>query len=104
MPFQKGNTHGQGRPKGAANKVTSASRELFVTVMEGEMSHIQEELAVLRENSPEKYLKALSGLLPYFMPKQSETEIFFNETVTPPSWFDEVIERESPPEENPLIK
>ena len=93
MPFQKGNTHGQGRPKGTSNKVTAASRELFVTVMEGEMGFIKEELALLRESSGEKYLKALSGLLPYFMPKQSETEVTINEPIKPPSWFqDEAAE------------
>lgn len=88
MPFAKGQSgNPQGRPKGTSNKVTAASRELFVTVMEGEMGFIQEELAVLRENSPEKYLKALSGLLPYFMPKQSEMDITVNEPIKPPSWF-----------------
>jgi hypothetical protein len=82
--------------------VTAASRELFVTVMEGEMQFIQEELALLRESSGEKYLKALSGLLPYFMPKQSETELTINEPVTTPSWFDDVLENEDTPDPNPL--
>lgn len=76
-----------GRPKGKENKVTAASRELFASVMEGEMKFIQQELALLRESSGEKYLKALSGLLPYFMPKQAETEITLNEPIQAPSWF-----------------
>ena len=67
-----------GRPKGKENKVTAASRELFASVMEGEMKFIQQELALLRESS---------GLLPYFMPKQAETEITLNEPIQAPSWF-----------------
>jgi len=96
MPFKKGQSgNPKGRPKGTSNKVTAASRELFVTVMEGEMQFIQEELALLRESSGEKYLKALSGLLPYFMPKQSEHEVTINEPIKPPSWFGETSPSES---------
>tara|TARA_R110002020_G_scaffold110372_1_gene255035 strand:+ start:64 stop:348 length:285 start_codon:yes stop_codon:yes gene_type:complete len=88
MPFKKGKSgNPNGRPKGAEGKVTAESRKLFATVMAGEMEFIQNELALLRESSGEKYLKALSGLMPYFMPKQSETEVTFNEPIKPPSWF-----------------
>jgi len=66
---------------------------LFVQVMEGEMQNIQNSLAILRENSDEKYLKALSSMMPYFMPKQSETEIKVQEAPSAPSWFDEVLEK-----------
>ena len=92
MPFKKGNTQGKGRPKGASNKVTEQSRSIFMNVMEGEMDNIKDSLAVLRENSDEKYLKALSSLMPYFMPKQSETEVTVNETMSEPSWFKEVLD------------
>jgi hypothetical protein len=102
MPFKKGESgNPNGKPKGAKGKVSTKARELFVQVMEGEMENIQDSLAVLRENSDEKYLKALSSLMPYFMPKQQETEIKFDEAVKPPSWFDEVLEREG--ESNNLI-
>jgi len=70
--------------------------------MEGELGHIEESLGLLRENSPEKYLKALSGLFPYFMPKQIESEITISEAPKPPSWFDEVLDREDTTGENPL--
>jgi len=102
MPFKKGESgNPNGKPKGAKGKVSTKARELFVQVMEGEMENIQNSLAILRENSDEKYLKALSSLMPYFMPKQQETEIKFDEAVKPPSWFDEVLEREG--ESNNLI-
>jgi hypothetical protein len=104
MPFKKGESgNPNGKPKGAKGKVSSKARELFVQVMEGEMENIQDSLAVLRENSDEKYLKALSSLMPYFMPKQQETEIKFDEAVKPPSWFDEVLEREDHDGKSKLI-
>jgi hypothetical protein len=92
MPFKKGNTQGKGRPKGKGNKVTDEARSIFASVMEGEMENIKDSLQVLRENSDEKYLKALSSLMPYFMPKQTETEVTVNETMSEPSWFKEVLD------------
>lgn len=94
MPFKKGQSgNPNGKPKGAKGKVSTKARELFVQVMEGEMQNIQDSLAILRENSDEKYLKALSSMMPYFMPKQTETEIKVQETPSAPSWFDEVLEK-----------
>ena len=104
MPFKKGESgNPNGKPKGAKGKVSTKARELFVQVMEGEIENIKDSLAVLRENSDEKYLKALSSLMPYFMPKQQETEIKFDEAVKPPSWFDEVLEREDHDGKSKLI-
>lgn len=94
MPFKKGQSgNPKGRGKGVKDKVSTQARELFVQVMEGEMENIQNSLAILRENSDEKYLKALSAMMPYFMPKQTETEIKVQEAPSAPSWFDEVLER-----------
>ena len=92
MPFKKGNTQGKERPKGKSNKVTEEARSIFSEVMEGEMENINDSLQVLRENSDEKYIKALSSLMPYFMPKQTETEVTVNETMSEPIWFKEVID------------
>ena len=94
MPFTKGNDLGKGRPKGKTNKVTEEAKVVFLQVMEGEMDNIQDSLQVLRENSDEKYLKALSSMMRYFMPKMVETEVTFNEPVGQPSWFDEVTDEE----------
>jgi hypothetical protein len=94
MPFKKGQSgNPKGRGKGVKDKVSTQARELFVQVMEGEMENIQNSLAILRENSDEKYLKALSAMMPYFMPKQTETEIKVQEAPSAPSWFDEVLEK-----------
>jgi len=32
-------------------------------------------------------------LMPYFMPKQTETEVTVNDAPKPPSWFDEVLDK-----------
>ena len=104
MPFIKGNTQGKGRPKGKNNKVSEASKSLFVGIMEEELDHVHNSLQLLREESAEKYLKALSSLFPYFMPKQLEQDVTINEPQGKPSWFDEVLANEDLSEDNPLLE
>lgn len=101
--FEKGQSgNPNGRPKGAENKVTKESRELFKAIMDGEVPHIEEALGLLRENSPEKYLKALASLFPYFMPKKLEADVTLNEATREPSWFADVADRHGLPDTNAL--
>lgn len=101
MPFKKGQSgNTKGRPKGSNNKVTKEARELFVRIMDGEVRHIEDALDALRSESSEKYLKALCGLFPYFMPKQQELSVTTDITPHTPSWFDEVLERTDQKESN----
>lgn len=105
MPFVKGQSgNPAGRPKGLKDKVTTEARHMFLSVMEGELEHVKGQLAVLREESARDYLKALAALLPYFLPKQTEAEVTIVGAPHPPSWFDEVLEREGvdPDQPNPL--
>lgn len=99
-PGESGNP--KGRPQGSANKVTTEARELFKAIMDGEVPHIEEALGLLRESSPEKYLKALSSLFPYFMPKKLEADVTVNETTREPSWFKDVEDRHGLPDTNAL--
>jgi hypothetical protein len=93
--FTKGTSgNPNGRPKGAQDKVTREARQMFMAVMEGELDHIKGELIKLRAESPRDYLKALAAFLPYFLPKQTETEVTILGAPHPPSWFDEVIAKE----------
>lgn len=101
MPFKKGHSgNPQGRPKGATDKVTREARQLFVSIMEGEVGYIENALEDLRTESSEKYLKALSGLFPYFMPKQQELSVTTDLVPTTPTWFDDVLERTDQKETN----
>ncbi len=91
MPFEKGNSgNPAGRPKGSKDKVTAEARTLFVSIMQGEVKHIEDALDGLRNESAEKYLKALSSLFPYFMPKQQEIDVSVKEKPSAPTWFDQL--------------
>lgn len=104
MAFKKGQSgNPSGRPKGAKDKVTREARELFLSVMEGELDNVKEQLAELRKESARDYLKALAAFLPYFLPKQTETEVTVIGAPHPPSWFDEVIEREGDKSANVFV-
>ncbi len=88
MGYKKGQSgNPKGRTKGVKNKVTTSTKELFDKMMEGKMQYVDDALSLLQEESSEKFLKHYTALLPYFMPKQTETEITFNEPIKPPSWF-----------------
>jgi len=88
MAYKKGQSgNSNGRPKGAENRVTQEGRELFMMVMKGETEFIKDNLELLRKESPEKYLKALSALFPYFLPKQNNIEMTISEPNKKPSWI-----------------
>ena len=102
--YEKGQSgNPAGRPKGTENKVTKESRQLFQAIMDGEVIHIEEALALLRENNAEKYLKALASLFPYFMPKKVEAEISVNESPKEPSWFGETADHHVMPDTSALL-
>ena len=72
MKFQKGNTYGQGRPKGSPNKATSKAREFLQSV--------SDELAVnllddLKDVQPLERIKVWLSLQEYLLPKLSRLEM-----------------------------
>lgn len=104
MPFAKGQSgNPAGRPKGAKDRVTAEARALFVSIMEGEVQHIEDALDGLRTESSEKYLKALAALFPYFMPKQVHTEVTVTEESKTPSWFKDIEETAGLPNPSRLV-
>jgi hypothetical protein len=76
--FKEGNP---GRPKGVENKTTKQAREIFLSIMEGQQSHIEDCLDKVRVKDPAKYLEVLSKFYPYFIPKKIELDTPTNLTV-----------------------
>lgn len=69
--FKKGN---KGKPKGAENKTTKQAREIFVSIMEGEVDNIKDSLDRIRKKDHGKYLEVLAKFFPYFIPKKLEVD------------------------------
>lgn len=69
--FEKGNS---GKPKGAQNKTNKAAKEIFVSIMDGEVDNIKKALDTIRVKDPGKYLEVLSKFFPYFIPKKLEVD------------------------------
>ena len=72
MPFKEGNKKGQGRPKGAENKLTSSAREVFLETLEGESEHIAAAFEKVRKDNPRAYLDLFAKYAQYFVPKKTE--------------------------------
>lgn len=72
MPFEKGNKHGKGRPKGSQNKTTVQMKEFLMSVSE----HLEEGLLDdLQELQPIDRIKVWLSLQEYLLPKLSRTDI-----------------------------
>lgn len=72
MARPKGQPKIGGRQKGTENKITQDARELFISIMEGEVCHVQKALADVRNEDSVNYLKLLTNLFPYFIPKKTD--------------------------------
>ena len=74
MPFEKGNTQGKGRPKGAPNKKTSKVREAFTDLLGDNLEQLKEDF---KELEPRDRIKLFLDLSKYVIPqlKQVDTDI-----------------------------
>ena len=70
--FEKGHKKKGGREKGIENKITQDARELFISVMEGQVPFVKESLAEVRKEDHATYLKLLTNLFPYFISKKTD--------------------------------
>jgi len=75
MPFKKGNKEGNGRPKGAENKLTKEAREIFIETLEGQVPNIEDAFKKVLKESPSKYLELFAKYAQYFVPKKTENEV-----------------------------
>lgn len=70
-----GNT---GRPKGSETHVKKEARALFMQIMEGQISHVEDALEDVYYKDKAKYIECLSKLMPYFLPKNHQMQIKLN--------------------------
>lgn len=66
----KGSAKTGGKTKGSENKVTKQAKELFVSILEGQVDHIQEAFDFVRAEDPAKYLDLFAKYAKYFVPAQ----------------------------------
>lgn len=78
MKFQAGNN---GKPKGAVNQTTKQVKEVISTLLEKEFQDIEQYKEKL---TPSEWLNVLVKLVPYVVPKQTET----NATINTPQQVD----------------
>lgn len=70
MSYSKGHKKEGGRQKGVTNKIDKQAKELFVQILEGEVQHIQQAFAEVRQDDPSKYLDLFAKYAKYFVPAQ----------------------------------
>jgi ABC-type uncharacterized transport system ATPase component len=68
MAFQKGNQHGQGRPKGSQNKTTAQIREYLMQLADAIESDLINDIELL---SPGERVKTYLSIMEYLLPKLS---------------------------------
>jgi len=69
--FTKNNN--AGRPKGAVNKITKESREVFLLTLQGQIEHIDKAFETLRNESAKDYLNTFAKYAGFFVPKMTES-------------------------------
>ena len=76
------------RKQGSLNRITSESKQLLSTVLEGQMDRIEEALDDVFDRNKITYLQLMTKLLPFIIPKPSENE---GDPIVkrPLSWFNE---------------
>ncbi|HEY6143093.1 MAG TPA: hypothetical protein VIV55_06620 [Flavobacterium sp.] len=68
----KGTRNENGRPKGSVNKTTAETKELLQKIVSNELDNIPGMLGML---APKERLEAITKLLPYIIPRQTEIAV-----------------------------
>lgn len=72
MARPKGLPKTGGKAKGYTSEPVKKAQELFVSILEGEVDHLQNALQKVRLKDPAKYLEIYSKFAQYFIPKKTE--------------------------------
>mgnify|MGYP000400626245 FL=1 len=77
MPFEKNDPriNRNGRPKGAANRITEELREAFAMLLENNLEQYEIWLARVAENDPQKALDLAIRISERFVPMLSRQEV-----------------------------
>lgn len=80
--FDKGKSgNPDGRAKGTPNKLTQTARELFVSILEGQVGNIEQAFTDVligtdtTRPDPAKYLELYAKYAQYFVPKKLDVEM-----------------------------
>ena len=73
--FQKGNKHGNGRPKGSKNKTTDQIKESFALLLENKLQDLEEWLERTAEDDPGRAIDMIIKISERFVPKLSSTAL-----------------------------
>ena len=73
MPFKKGASgNPSGRGKGVGNKTTEKAKELFITIMSGNVKKFKLALDYLYKKDKIKWLDVVNKFFPYYLPRQTD--------------------------------
>jgi len=73
MPFKKGEiSNPSGRKKGVGNKSTEKAKELFITIMSGNVNKFKTALDYLYKKDKIKWLEVVNKFFPYYLPRQQD--------------------------------
>ena len=78
MAFTKGHEKAGGKKKGYTSEPIKKAQELFTSILEGEVDHIQEAFSEVRRKDKAKYLELYAKYAQYFMPKKTEVDASIN--------------------------
>lgn len=84
-PFEKG--HKGLKPKGAVNKTTKTAKEIIVGAIEQQSEHIAPVLQSIRNDNPIEYMKIMTKLLDYVVPKKVEQTTVIHGEIPLDKWL-----------------
>jgi hypothetical protein len=73
--FEKGNTFGKGRPKGATNRSTEMMKVNVARAINLGLDYIKEDYEKIRKEDPAKALQILTKLMDFALPRMKAVDM-----------------------------